>query len=242
MNLYNDDTAWHLIDYSVELFEAMAGVKPLAFRAGAFRYNASVLRALAARGIPLSFQYHPGTAHKNAYPHGFDAGVLPLFRWSNGLLEVPVGVHENRPPRGTLPRYKTFELHELVGGIPQAEVMLHRHWSLGPGYEVFVVLLHSWSLLYRDDHGHYVWRDARRVDLFRELLARLAAHGRVISTRDLLAELSHQRLVPAFEMPIQVAGTEAIPPTPLAEGRHDAAPEPHAVRDVPSPRPPAPSP
>src|SRR5262249_14355306 len=90
MNLFNDQAARVVMECGIELFERMAGHKPLAYRAGAFRYNMSILRALGEFQIPLSFQYYPATALKSSFPHGFDAGILPVFRWSNGVVEIPL--------------------------------------------------------------------------------------------------------------------------------------------------------
>ena len=53
-----------------------------------------IIKALRECAIPLSFQYYPSTARKPSFPHGFDAGILPIFRWSNGVIEVPVGVYQ----------------------------------------------------------------------------------------------------------------------------------------------------
>jgi hypothetical protein len=211
MNLYDDITAQFVLEYGIEMFRQMAGSKPLAYRAGAFRYNASVIRALGKCGVPLSFQYEPSSALKPSFPHGFDAGILPVFRWSNGVVEVPVGVYENPHPRRGLPRYKTFELQELLGGIQQARVMMEHFWHRGPEYNVYVLLLHSWSLLHRDASNHCVWKDDSRVRLFRELLANLPSDVRVISATELQRLITMRDLVPAFDLPLQVAGTEGIP-------------------------------
>jgi hypothetical protein len=214
MNLFDEKTARLVIDYGVELFERMAGHRPIAFRAGAFRYNQSMLQALAFAGIPLSFQYYPATAHKPTYPHGFDAGVLPVFRWSNGIVEVPVGVYENRHPRQQLPRYKGFEFEQLLAP-QQPRMMMEQIRSRGPEYRVFVLVLHSWSLLHKNESNHYVWKDDSLVEKFREFLGHLPPDVRIVSATELLAEIQAGRVKTAFEMPLPVAGTEAIPLRPL---------------------------
>jgi hypothetical protein len=212
MNLYNQETAYHLMEHGVELFESMVGFKPMAYRAGAFRYNARILAALDACKIPLSFQYYPASALKQSFPHGFDAGILPVFKWSNGVIEVPLAMHENKHPRKSPFRYRPFELNELSGGAEQALTTMKEFWENGPEFTVCVMLLHSWSFLQKNESGHFVWRDDSLVRLFTDFLKALPPDVRVVTATELLTRISQKEVVPAFEMPIQVAGTEGIPP------------------------------
>ena len=132
------------------------------------------------------------------------------------MIEVPAGIHENLHPRDKdLPRYKGFQLQELRN-IQQARNMMERYWSKGAGYTTFVLVLHSWSLLHRNESGHYFWKDDSQVRLFRSFLADLPKEVRVVTATDLFAELALGGIAPAFEMPIQVAGTESIPLLPLS--------------------------
>ena len=81
MNLYSAEAAGHVMEYGVELFESMTGFKPLAYRAGAFRYNARILEALHACKIPLSFQYSlPGVGAKTIVPAWFRCRNLALVK------------------------------------------------------------------------------------------------------------------------------------------------------------------
>jgi hypothetical protein len=234
MNFFDPTAARHVLEHGVELFEKMAGFRPIAYRGGAFRYNGHMLQSVSDCGIPLSFQYYPATALKSAFPHGFDAGILPVFRWSNGVIEVPVGLYENPHPRKGLPRYKGFELQELIGGVQQARTMMDAFWSRGPDYRVYVMVLHSWSFLHRSENGHYVWKDDSKVRLFRDLLAHLPKDVKVVSATELLDELAKPAQLPKLQMPIEVAGTEGIPLYPLPKPKRPEGPKSRST-DAPTP-------
>ncbi|HTL17701.1 MAG TPA: hypothetical protein VL793_10710 [Patescibacteria group bacterium] len=214
MNLFNDQAARVVVQCGIELFERMAGRKPIAYRAGAFRYNMSILRALGEFQIPLSFQYYPATALKSSFPHGFDAGILPVFRWNNGVVEIPLGAIERPHPRKGLSRYLPFELNDLRDA-QHARDLMEEFWNNGPEFNVYVMLLHSWSFLDKNATNHFAWQSDARVRLFREILAGLPSDVEVITATQLLQKMSAGEIVPAFDMPVQVAGTEQLPLLPI---------------------------
>jgi peptidoglycan/xylan/chitin deacetylase (PgdA/CDA1 family) len=217
MNFYNAEAASHLMEHGVELFQKMVGFKPLAYRAGAFRYNAPILQALVKCGIPLSFQYYPASALKSSFPYGFDAGILPVFKWSNGVVEVPLTMYEYPHPRQHPFRYCALDLNQMPGGVQQAHGMLQQFWDNGPQFNVAVMLLHSWSFLQKNELGHPVWKDDSLVKLFSDFLKGLAPDVQIITATELLTKISQKELAPAFELPIQIAGTDGIPLLPPQE-------------------------
>jgi hypothetical protein len=214
MNLFDLQAARFLLDYGIGLFREMAGVSPLAYRAGAFRYNSFILQALGEFGIPLSFQYYPSTALKQNYPYGFDAGPLPIFRWSNGIIEVPCGVYETPHPRRSAPRYIGFEFQQLTS-MERFRNIMERCWANGPEFNVLVMVLHSWSFLGRNEAGQFTWQGDGRAKFFREILASLPSDVEVISASNLLQKVRMGEIQPAFEMPLPVAGTDGICLFPL---------------------------
>jgi hypothetical protein len=214
MNLFDHRSAQYIVEYGVSLFEAMAGRRPLAYRAGAFRYNSNILKALAEFGVRLSFQYNPATIYKPSYPYGFDAGVLPVFQWSNGLIEVPCGVNENPNPRRGNPRYAGFEFQHLTD-LDHCHRMMETFFQNGPEFQVFVLVLHSWSLLRRNEAGIFTWQGDHGVNLFRQILAHLPPDVEVVSATELYAKIEEGLVTPQFEMPLCVAGTDGIPLYPL---------------------------
>lgn len=158
--------------------------KVLAFRAGSFRWNASTIRALKKVGIPLSF---------NNSMRAFSAGQcvfseptnLP-YAWSNGVVEVPVTERKvSGPPGGkefwaslTYPESPYFRFGE------DRPSLLSKLLGRTPNFLVF--LLHSWSFLYWDEHGHATYRDDQRLEGYRKLLAQVTKDYDVITTTDFM--------------------------------------------------------
>jgi hypothetical protein len=224
MNFYDAETAGRIMQHGVELFERMVGFRPLAYRSGAFRYNACSLEMLDRCRIPLSFQYYPASALKPSFPHGFDAGILPVFKWSNGVIEVPLGMQEFPHPRQHGFRYRAFDLNQFTGGAEQAHEAMRQFWENGPDFNVCVMLLHSWSFLQKNGSGYFHWKDDSLIRFFREFLATMPADVRIITATDLLARIAQQEIVPSFELPIQVAGTDGIPMLPLSQPKPSPSP------------------
>lgn len=157
--------------------------KPVrAFRAGSFRWNSATIRALAAAGIPLSFNNS-----MKAYVDGNCVHSEPTnspYLWSNGVIEVPVTERRLFP-------FLTKDWWERMQ-FPVSNVFPNFPWPiLQPLMEqeessLLVMLLHSWSLLHWDRNGHAVYRGERRTEDFRRLLKRLTLDYDIITTEDFL--------------------------------------------------------
>lgn len=210
LNYFDEDSANILLDHSLKLFKDMVGFLPCAYRAGAFRYNQFWLKALKSRNIPLSFQYNPVSTIKTSYPHGPDGGILPIFRWSNGIIEVPTGCLENAAPRNGVARYEDFQSQCMDNTLKYQEFM-ERYWAYGSEHNVLVMVLHSWSFLRRDDAGYYYWHNDDYINAFYEFLEQLPANVQVITARDFLDKISCGEIITHFDVPLPFAGPESYP-------------------------------
>ena len=185
MNRYCDDgRAEFVVRHFGNLISAVTGKSVIAHRAGSFRWNASTIRALKATGIPLSFNnsmcaYHAGQCV-------FSEPTNLPYLWSNGVIEVPV------TEKKILARVGKDEWWTRLT-YPESAYFKFRPWwgsfllnviSASPSFSVF--LLHSWSLLYWDEHGYGTYRDDRRLEGYRSLLARLTKDYDVITTTEFL--------------------------------------------------------
>ncbi|ANY15048.1 polysaccharide deacetylase family protein [Bordetella pseudohinzii] len=185
MNQYEDDArAEFVIRYFSEVLRASTGQRPLAFRAGSFRWNAASIRALKAAGIPLSFNNSMCAMHAGQCLFS-EPTNLP-FLWSNGVIEVPTTEKKILPKVGkaewwarlTYPESSYFRFRPWWGKLLLGAI------SGSPSFASF--LLHSWSLLYWDENGHASYRDDQRLEGYRKLLGRLTKDYDVITTADFL--------------------------------------------------------
>ena len=185
MNKYTDAArAERVIAYFAQLLSSVTGKPIRAHRAGSFRWNACTISALAAADIPLSFNNSMYAMHAGQCP--YSEPTNHPYLWSNGVIEVPMterrilpGIgKENWWARLTYPESSYFKFRPWWGKL------LLNAFSGSPHFSVF--LLHSWSLLYWDAQGYATYRDDRRLEGYRRLLARLTRDYDVITTADFL--------------------------------------------------------
>lgn len=169
-----------------KLITDITGKPILAHRAGSFRWNALTIRALQEVGIPLSFNQSMRALDSGRSVHG-EPDCLP-YAWSNGVVEVPVterwvpGVPGFRPDRWVSLTYPESPYFQF-GSRP---LPVWKHPFAPKPALVTVVLLHSWSLLERDEAGHAVYRDDRLLEGYRKFLRRLVKDCEVITTAEFL--------------------------------------------------------
>ncbi|CAM5300687.1 hypothetical protein AFAE65S_00597 [Alcaligenes phenolicus] len=169
-----------------ELIMEITSKPILAHRAGSFRWNALTIRALQELNIPLSFNQSMRALESGRGVHG-EPDCLP-YTWSNGVIEVPVterwvpGVPGFRPDRWVSLTYPESPYFKF-GSRP---IPAWKHPFAPKPAPVTVVLLHSWSLLERDEAGHAVYRDDRLLEGYRKFLRRLVKDCEVITTAEFL--------------------------------------------------------
>lgn len=187
MNEYQDvDRTVFVLRYFSKLITDITGKPILAHRAGSFRWNALTIRALQELNIPLSFNQSMRALESGRGVHG-EPDCLP-YTWSNGVIEVPVterwvpGVPGFRPDRWVSLTYPESPYFKF-GSRP---IPAWKHPFAPKPAPVTVVLLHSWSLLERDEAGHAVYRDDRLLEGYRKFLRRLVKDCEVITTAEFL--------------------------------------------------------
>jgi len=193
MNQFRDDArAEFVIRHFSDAMSGMTGKPVLAHRAGSFRWNANTLRALRAADIPLSFNSSMRARREGRCTHA-EAANRP-FTWSNGLVELPVTerwvpARGKRPERWVSLMYPPSPYFRYPGGWS-----FHSWPPFTPRLPFAVILLHSWSLLARDENGHAVYRDDALLEGYRRLLARVTKDYDVITSPDLLDLLARGKI------------------------------------------------
>ncbi|MFA1604573.1 polysaccharide deacetylase [Alcaligenes faecalis] len=187
MNQYTEQSrVQFVLHHFSKLITDITGKPILAHRAGSFRWNTLTIKALQKLGIPLSFNQSMRALESGRGVHG-EPDCLP-YSWSNGVIEVPVterwvpGVPGFRPDRWVSLTYPESPYFKF-GSRP---IPAWKHPFAPKPAPVTVVLLHSWSLLERDEAGHAVYRDDRLLEGYRKFVRRLVKDCDVITTAEFL--------------------------------------------------------
>lgn len=192
-DLFDADDANLILKWGLEQFVKVAGRMPCAYRAGSFRWNRQTLAFLSENDIGFSFNACAETALRDNYATFKPDSPRPFY-WENGVIEVPCGEHvvgtevvHFRFPR---PFPKDCGPRELARAIASR--------SGGP----VQILLHSWSLLDRDEHGYFYYRNSDRIKAFRRLLERLTKEFSIPPTPDLFISNLHSLLQDDEQVPL----------------------------------------
>jgi len=84
LSVFGREQAFSLFEFLTDSALRVGQTRPVAFRGGGFRYNDSVLDAMAAYGVTLGFNYRYKATHQSN-----NSELLPAFRWSNGITNSP---------------------------------------------------------------------------------------------------------------------------------------------------------
>jgi hypothetical protein len=144
-NYFDSTTAELVYGDALRIFKRATGRAPRAFRAGAWRYNNQILSFLYNNGVGFSFNYYPATSIRASYPHGPDAGLLKPFRWSNGMIEIPVSTITIPNKFSVNQKYIGFENHILKTSDSYANFVNALNDQV-PNLKTIVLVMHSWSL------------------------------------------------------------------------------------------------
>jgi len=198
LNLFNREQAEVLMSFLLSQAAACGAPTPVAFRGGAFRYNADVLQAMANHGLILSFNYSTGNPHQSNNQEN-----LPLFQWSNGVYEVPLTC-VRRGDRLCPLEFNSPSLRWDDPALIRDDISAYFR-EFGPD-AVMVLLMHSWSLCVRDPStGYFYYEDDRLANAFGGILANLPADVRVITARQLAAEIRSGQLRPSMVRDLKLA-------------------------------------
>jgi hypothetical protein len=152
-----------VLDYLCGQHRAAGLPPPIAYRAGALRYNAAMLEELVAHQIPFSSNYAARFAGTDTtYP------LRREFRWSNGICEVPITTAIDAGRRIAFD-YNSVDLQ----AEEQYEIALV-HSARELKAKTACLLMHSWSFLDWPDQGSTYFSTPKtdKTVLFSKLLAR----------------------------------------------------------------------
>ncbi|MDL2269261.1 hypothetical protein LJC41_04745, partial [Desulfosarcina sp. OttesenSCG-928-G17] len=207
LNQYDADKALFTLRYFSDFMSGITEKPVRAFRAGSFRWNANTLRALHEVGISLSFNNSMAALHAEQCVYS-EPTSLP-YRWSNGIIEVPITEHKFSPLFG---KDCWSRFHFPVDGLLGKTLWrVLKPFANDKGGTFLVLLLHSWSLLYWDAEGHAVYRNDRRIEGLRKLVRKLAKDYDIITTAEFLDLYASGKITPTHTTDISLAEMLSMP-------------------------------
>jgi hypothetical protein len=165
------DLCRDLLQLTLDRFTRSAGKAPYVFRSGGYRVNDHLVRAAGDLGFAAMTNVKPNTLIDIALG-GDEVAYRPPFIWDNGVLEIPVDV--SSPEVGSFANYLT-RYRDAV--------------SRKPNRPTFNVVMHSWSLMRRNDSGRHDAHAPEYEERLRQICEHAAAQGRVRGYAEYLQSL-----------------------------------------------------
>jgi hypothetical protein len=195
LDRYDQAHANALMEFLVQSATSMGGRHPVAFRGGAFRYNRWILEAMVQHQVPLSFNYNLKTPHQSNNHHN-----VGLFRWSNGIIEVPMSYAEVRD------KLREFEFSSTsatdFGDRDLVRDYMDKYYSEFGRNGILVMLMHSWSFLNRKKRGqndfYYEYLDQNLAGNFERFLGSLPNDTDIITASELHEQVRQGTVSPGL--------------------------------------------
>jgi len=184
---------------------------PVAIRGGGYRYNTNTLLASGELGVILDLNYNH--LHRKipleepAQPQPFNYGPLPVFRWDNGMIEVPVSsmvMGEDPGHHISRRRFDEGFLRDFAGDINER---ITKYFEESKGTGVLVLLMHSWSFLgMNKEKGYYELAGKEKSDAFARFLRELPDDFQVITATEMAKLVERGQIETVMEISTEVAG------------------------------------
>jgi glycosyltransferase involved in cell wall biosynthesis/SAM-dependent methyltransferase len=220
LNTFTDEVARACVDDLRELHARVTPDAPSALRGGGYRYNAALLRALRAGGVPISSNYNPA-----AKLQPFALGPRRQFMWDNGTVELPIATQVGFLNRSYATHFN-FNIAPFIAAdgataVANARSFLDRFYAEHGDDAIAVFVLHSWSFLRMDSAGEFSAINEAAPERLAELLASWSEFAEFVTMKD-CARLAETRAI-ALDGPIAIparhesvatnaAGTTSNPP------------------------------
>lgn len=196
LNDYSHEQAHALLEFLIA--EAVSGgaPAPVAFRGGSYQFGPGMLTAMTQLGQRLSSNYNFILASDRK-----TAENLPLFRWPNGVLEMPIA--QLPTPAGSWERFSFDNMD--CGNQDLVRDYIRRFFATFGGRVPLPAIMHSFSFLKANRqtrHFEYAGEDpVRAFDRYCEVLAQ---ECRVVGQAELVRLIDRGELEPVGERPFEV--------------------------------------
>jgi 2-polyprenyl-3-methyl-5-hydroxy-6-metoxy-1,4-benzoquinol methylase len=163
-NVYLDSTSYdlnrRLLDFTLSKYQQFVGNRPRLFRSGGYKTSPALVLAAQSMGIEAMSNIRSDMLRDLDF-NGDPATDREPFLWDNGVLEIPVDLSS--------PEVKTFEsfVAKYMGTMARK-----------PIEPTFNVVMHSWSMTKRDEHGHQDAFDPERERRLHQICEHIKRYGK----------------------------------------------------------------
>lgn len=158
-----------LLKFSAVTFARIVGKPPVLFRSGSYQFNLHTVTAAQKAGFRALSNYN-AKRHFSMLPFEPVATRMEPFRWTEGIVEIPVDI--SSPEKS---RWKEF--------LSQVETAREKSVE-----KTCNLVFHSWSLLRRDENGHHREFGPELEEQFHQICAHMAGISRVLGYEEYLNE------------------------------------------------------
>jgi len=164
--LYLDGSTYpmarRMIEYTMRRHVEFTGEPPRVFRAGGYRVNPDFILAAGALGIEALTNIRYGMLVPDVDAGGDVVDAREPFVWENGIVEIPVDLSPD-------PLSESFE--KFLGRF---DIVARRKQT----ERTFNVVMHSWSLMRRNEAGHHDAFDPSHEERLSQMCELIVQHGR----------------------------------------------------------------
>ncbi len=177
MSCWDQQTSDFWFQKSMELFDLAEIDRPIAFRAGAFRYCDTIIESMKKYNLTQSYNYNLFTQNQN-----FSFGYMQNFEWNNGIHEIPVTYIVSND--GFLEPYSRVDesVYEQNWNVKET---FNRFYSQNPSTQVISMSMYSYSLLSKNESGYLVFKNYDKFTMFENFLKSFPDDFTIVSTKEL---------------------------------------------------------
>ena len=177
MSCWDQATSDFWFQKSMEIFDLAEIDRPIAFRAGAFRYCDTIIQSMAKYNMKQSYNYNLFSQNQN-----FSFGYIQNFEWSNGIHEVPVSFIVSN--EGLLEPYSRVD-ESIYEQNWDVEETLDRFFTQDSTTRVITMSMYSYSLLSKNESNFFVFENYDKLAMFEDFLNNFPKDFTIVSTTEL---------------------------------------------------------
>lgn len=173
-----------VLAYCKDLYTKIFGISPASFRPGAMQISAEMYKACEDLGLTCVSGFFRGHWEHLAYP-SIENGC---FQWENDIIEVPLDLALD-------------PLKSVWGGF---EKYIAKKRSSSARFKFVSLLIHSWSLLARNESGYHEDYSSTYETVLKEYIAKLSYEYDFITHGDAIDMVRGAIVAPTQVVPISL--------------------------------------